>query len=65
MKWHPDKNPDNPEAEAKFKLISEAYQVLYDAQKRTVYNKHGKSSGAAEGVFADPEAFFKNQFGGY
>ncbi|EKX49340.1 hypothetical protein GUITHDRAFT_42983, partial [Guillardia theta CCMP2712] len=41
-KWHPDKNPDNPEAELKFKAISEAYEVLSDPQKRQIYNERGK-----------------------
>ena len=34
MKFHPDRNPDNPEAEATFKELSEAYDVLRDDQKR-------------------------------
>lgn len=43
MKWHPDKNPNNKkEAEAKFKQISEAYDVLSDTQKRAVYDQYGE-----------------------
>ncbi|KAF9593896.1 hypothetical protein IFM89_025932 [Coptis chinensis] len=43
MKWHPDKNPNNKkEAEAKFKQISEAYDVLSDGQKRAVYDQYGE-----------------------
>ncbi|XP_057947850.1 uncharacterized protein LOC131143511 isoform X3 [Malania oleifera] len=43
MKWHPDKNPNNKkEAEAKFKKISEAYDVLSDPQKRAVYDQYGE-----------------------
>ncbi|KAJ6688976.1 hypothetical protein OIU85_005401 [Salix viminalis] len=43
MKWHPDKNPvDKKEAEAKFKLISEAYDVLSDPIKRQIYDLYGE-----------------------
>ena len=35
-RWHPDKNPDDPNAEARFKLISEAYEILSDVEKRKV-----------------------------
>ncbi|XP_057499184.1 uncharacterized protein LOC130783509 isoform X3 [Actinidia eriantha] len=43
MKWHPDKNPNSKkEAEAKFKKISEAYDVLSDPQKRAVYDQYGE-----------------------
>lgn len=42
MKWHPDKNPaTNQQAEAKFKLISEAYDVLSDPRKRQIYDLYG------------------------
>ncbi|KAI9208520.1 X-domain of DnaJ-containing-domain-containing protein [Polychytrium aggregatum] len=64
MKFHPDKNTEDPEAEEKFKRISEAYQVLYDPQKRTIYNQYGKSMGGSESAFMDPSEFFKQQFGG-
>lgn len=43
--WHPDKNPDNKtEAEAKFKRISEAYDVLSDPQKRQIYDLYGEEA---------------------
>ena len=41
MKYHPDKNPDDKEAEAKFKECAEAYEVLSDADKRRRYDQFG------------------------
>jgi len=43
LKYHPDKNPDNKEAEAKFKQISEAYAVLSDDKKRQEYDTYGSA----------------------
>ncbi|NUN09608.1 MAG: molecular chaperone DnaJ [Ignavibacteriaceae bacterium] len=43
MQFHPDKNPDNKEAEAKFKEATEAYEVLSDEEKRKRYNQFGHS----------------------
>ncbi|RWR89602.1 dnaJ protein 1 [Cinnamomum micranthum f. kanehirae] len=55
MKWHPDKNPNNKkEAEAKFKQISEAYDVLSDPQKRAVYDMYGEEG--LKGQFPPPDA---------
>ena len=43
-KYHPDTNQGNPEAEAKFKEASEAYEVLSDEQKRGAYDRYGHSA---------------------
>lgn len=41
MKHHPDRNPDDPDAEAKFKEATEAYDVLMDSKKRAAYDQYG------------------------
>ncbi len=56
--YHPDANRDNPAAQEKFKEISEAYDVLSDAEKRARYDRFGHA-----GVGADPEAAGHGPFG--
>lgn len=42
VKYHPDKNPDDDDAIAKFHDINEAYDVLQDEEKRDIYDRHGE-----------------------
>ena len=44
MKYHPDQNKDNPDAEAKFKDINHAYDILKDDQKRAAYDQFGDAA---------------------
>ena len=44
MKYHPDRNQGDKEAEAKFKEIKEAYEVLTDSQKRAAYDQYGHAA---------------------
>ena len=42
VKFHPDKNPDDPDALTKFHDINEAYEILQDDEKREIYDRHGE-----------------------
>jgi len=49
IKFHPDKNPNNPEAEEKFKEAAEAYEILSNAEKRKRYDQFGHAGASANG----------------
>ncbi|KAK3291852.1 X-domain of DnaJ-containing-domain-containing protein [Chaetomium fimeti] len=61
---HPDKNPNDPTAHAKFQEIGEAYQVLSNDDLRKAYDKFGKESARPSEGFVDPAEFFTSIFGG-
>jgi len=72
IKYHPDRNPDDPEAEEKFKEAAEAYSILNDAQKRQQYDQFGFDGpgggfgGFSGGGFSMDDIFsmFGDVFGG-
>ncbi len=64
MKHHPDRNPDDAEAEAKFKEAKEAYEVLSDAQKRAAYDQFGHAGvEQGAGMGGGPGGNFSDIFG--
>ena len=69
VKFHPDKNPGDKEAEEKFKELGEAYEALSDEDKRAAYDRYGHSAfqgpgGGGGGGFHDPMDIFSQIFGG-
>lgn len=64
LKYHPDRNQNNPDAEAKFKEINAAYEVLGDADKRSTYDQSLQRPHRQRN-FVTPEDMFADLFGGF
>jgi len=70
LKYHPDKNQGDKEAEEKFKLINEAYGVLSDEEKRAIYDRYGKEGLERNGAGFNAQSMddimdiFNSMFGG-
>ncbi|AXU28478.1 TPA: molecular chaperone DnaJ [Clostridioides difficile] len=65
MKYHPDRNPGDKEAEEKFKEINEAYEVLSDDTKRKTYDQFGHDGLNGQGDFGGQGGFGGQGFGGF
>ncbi len=63
MKYHPDRNPDNPKSEENFKEAKEAYEILSDASKRTTYDQYGHAGVGSGAAGAGGAHGFTDSFG--
>ncbi len=63
MQYHPDRNPNNPEAEEMFKQCSEAYSVLSDADKRAAYDRYGHAGVNSSNGFPGGSPFQQGDLG--